>query len=382
MITAHHLSKHFGATRAVEDVSFEVQPGRVTGFLGPNGSGKTTTLRVLPGLAAPTAGSATIGGVPYRRLREPARSVGAVLDSMGFSPTRTAAEHLRLLASAAGFAKRRVDEVLGVAGIAEAAHRRVGGFSLGMRQRLSLAAALLGDPQVLVLDEPLNGLDPDGIRWMRCALRQFASEGRTVLLATHLLAEVAHTVDDVLVIADARGPGAFKRAGRRDPRLGNGLLRSHQLSNIGQRVMTTALRLMRAELRKTFRSRAFLGAVGISIGLTLLSVVADAAVAGKQGRPALGTTDNVHQMLKFGAVTTVASLVLGILASGGEYRQRTIVSTVLVVRLPVGLATTLTNVVKSGASALTPVTAVAVLGLYAIVLVGAAAVVTARRDLA
>ena len=222
------LTKRYGHVVAVDDLSFSASPGKVTGFLGPNGSGKTTTLRVLLGLAAPTSGTATFGGVPYSRLRDPAGQVGAVLDGSTFHPGRSAAQHLRVIATAAGIPGRRVDEVLGLAGLADAAGRRVGGFSLGMRQRLSLAGALLGDPGTLVLDEPLNGLDPDGIRWMRGLLRTLAGEGRAVLVSSHLLAEVAQTVDDIVVLsrgrlvtqgrlADLAGRGHVIRARTTDP---------------------------------------------------------------------------------------------------------------------------------------------------------------------
>jgi ABC-2 type transport system ATP-binding protein len=176
----------------------------VTGFLGPNGSGKTSTLRILLGLAAATAGTATIGGRAYHQLPEPARQVGAALDSNTFHPGRSAAQHLRVITTAAGLPRRRVDEVLGLVGLADVAGRRVGGFSLGMRQRLSLAGALLGDPGALIFDEPLNGLDPDGIRWLRGLLRELAAQGRTVLVSSHLLSEVAQTVDEVVVLARGR----------------------------------------------------------------------------------------------------------------------------------------------------------------------------------
>jgi ABC-2 type transport system ATP-binding protein len=204
MINIDHLTKRYGTVAAVDGLSFEVGPGRVTGFLGPNGAGKTTTLRMLLGLAAPTSGTATINGVRYRDLRDPVRTVGAALDNDNFHPGRTAREHLRIMATAAGISRRRVAQVLDMVGLTEAAHRRVGGFSLGMRQRLTLAAALLGDPGFLILDEPLNGLDPDGIRWMRDLLRQLAGEGRTVFVSSHLLAEAAQTVDDVVVITRGR----------------------------------------------------------------------------------------------------------------------------------------------------------------------------------
>ena len=204
MITVDHLTKRYGTVVAVDGLSFEVGPGRVTGFLGPNGAGKTTTLRMLLGLAAPDGGGATIDGMRYRDLPHPARAVGAALDNDCFHPGRSAVEHLRVVATAAGISRSSVARVLGLVGLTEARHRRVGGFSLGMRQRLTLAAALLGDPGVLIMDEPLNGLDPDGIRWMRDLLRQLAGEGRTVLVSSHLLAEAAQTVDDVIVINRGR----------------------------------------------------------------------------------------------------------------------------------------------------------------------------------
>jgi ABC-2 type transport system ATP-binding protein len=203
-ISVQGLSKRFGDVVAVDRLDFEVDPGTVTGFLGPNGAGKTTTLRMLLGLVAPTSGTATIHGRPYRELADPARQVGAVLEAGGFHPGRTARDHLRALATAAGLGPRRVDEVLERTGLAAAARRRVGGFSLGMRQRLSLAAALLGDPDVLVLDEPANGLDPEGVHWLRGLVRGLADQGRTVLVSSHLLAEVAQTVDQVVIIDRGR----------------------------------------------------------------------------------------------------------------------------------------------------------------------------------
>lgn len=198
------VSKRFGSVMAVSDLTARVEPGRVTGFLGPNGAGKTTTLRMLLGLVKPTAGSATIGGIRYADLARPLQTVGAVLEASSFHPGRTAAAHLTVYAQAAGVAKSRVDEVLGLVGLADAAGRRIGGFSLGMRQRLGLAYALLGDPGVLVLDEPTNGLDPEGIRWIRGFLRELAREGRTVLVSSHLLAEVQQTVDALLIISRGR----------------------------------------------------------------------------------------------------------------------------------------------------------------------------------
>src|SRR5215213_9551232 len=187
VITIQGLTKRFGPVVAVDDLSFEVDQGTVVGFLGPNGAGKTTTLRTLLGLVTPTAGSTRIDGKPYRELTDPIRHVGAVLEASSFHPGRSARNHLRVVATAAGLPLDRADAVLEQVGLAQAAHRRVGGFSLGMRQRLGLATALLGDPQVLILDEPANGLDPEGVHWMRDLLTGFASQGGTVLLSSHLL---------------------------------------------------------------------------------------------------------------------------------------------------------------------------------------------------
>lgn len=198
------ITKRFGAVTAVADLSARVEPGRVTGFLGPNGAGKTTSLRILLGLVRASGGTATIGGAPYASLAHPLQSVGAVLEASSFHPGRTAANHLKVYAQAAGLPVSRVDETLGLVGLADVGGRKVGGFSLGMRQRLGLAYALLGDPGVLVLDEPANGLDPEGIKWMRGFLRQLAREGRTVLVSSHLLAEVQQTVDSVLIITQGR----------------------------------------------------------------------------------------------------------------------------------------------------------------------------------
>lgn len=198
------LTKRFGSVVAVDDLSFTVSPGRVTGFLGPNGSGKTTTLRLLLGLATPDSGTATISGVTYGNLPRPARHVGASLEASSFHPGRSARDHLRVYAPEVGVSDSRCDEVLATVGLSGAARRRVGGFSSGMRQRLALATALLGDPQVLLLDEPTNGLDPEGIAWLRGFLRYLAEQGRTVLVSSHVLSEVEQTVDDVVIIAHGR----------------------------------------------------------------------------------------------------------------------------------------------------------------------------------
>ena len=203
-IEVARLTKTFGPVRAVDDLTFSVAPGRVTGFLGPNGAGKTTTLRLLLGLARPDAGTATIGGHRYSDRTRPARQVGAALEAASFHPGRTARDHLRVYAPQIGVPDSRCDEVLAQVGIAEAADRRVGGFSMGMRQRLALATTLLGDPQVLLLDEPANGLDPEGIAWLRQFLRYLAAQGRTVLVSSHVLSEVEQTVDDVVIISHGR----------------------------------------------------------------------------------------------------------------------------------------------------------------------------------
>ncbi len=199
-----HLTKRFGGTLAVDDLTFTVRPGVVTGFLGPNGSGKSTTMRALLGLLSPTAGTATFDGQTYAELTDPALHVGAVLDANAFHPGRSGRDHLRILAASAGLPRTRVDEVLEVVGLADAADRRAGGYSLGMGQRLGLAAALLGDPEVLILDEPANGLDPQGVRWLRDLLRHHAVRGATVLVSSHLLAELALIADELVVIREGR----------------------------------------------------------------------------------------------------------------------------------------------------------------------------------
>jgi ABC-2 type transport system ATP-binding protein len=206
-IVVANLTKNFGQVAAVQNLSFHVEPGSVTGFLGPNGAGKTTTLRMLLGLVNPTAGYSTINGQPFHHLGNPARVVGAVLEAQGFHPRRTARNHLRVYGAAMGVPDQRADDVLGLVGLSGAAGRGAGGFSLGMKQRLALATALLGDPQVLVLDEPANGLDPEGIAWLRTFLKAFASSGRTVLISSHLLAEVEQTIDHVVIIS--RGQTMF-----------------------------------------------------------------------------------------------------------------------------------------------------------------------------
>ena len=204
MIEVDALTKRFGQVVAVDGISFRARAGRVTGFLGPNGAGKTTTLRTIVGLVRPTSGGATVLGKPYRELPDPSRSVGAVLETSSFHPGRSGRNHLRVLARAAELPASRVDEVLRLVELEDAAGRRVRGYSLGMRQRLALAGALLGDPEVLILDEPANGLDPAGIRWLRDLLRSSAAEGRTVLLSSHVLGEVAQLADDAVIIDRGR----------------------------------------------------------------------------------------------------------------------------------------------------------------------------------
>ncbi|MHB8334484.1 MAG: ABC transporter ATP-binding protein [Acidimicrobiales bacterium] len=204
MISVEHLSKRYGDTLAVDDLSFEVRPGVVTGFLGPNGSGKSTTMRVITGLDAPTSGRATIDGKPYRDLKAPLREVGALLDAAAVHPGRTARNHLLALATSNRIPVSRVDEVLEFTGIAAVANKKVGGYSLGMSQRLGIAAALLGDPPVLLFDEPVNGLDPEGIRWIRAFFRALAIEGRTVFVSSHLMSEMAQSADEIIVIGRGR----------------------------------------------------------------------------------------------------------------------------------------------------------------------------------
>jgi ABC-2 type transport system ATP-binding protein len=204
VIAVEGLTKRYGRTTAVDDLTFTVQPGRVTGFLGPNGAGKSTTMRLVLGLDHPTAGRTTICGRLYRELTHPIREVGALLDAGQLHPNRSACDHLRWMAAAAGIARSRVDEVLGMVGLTEVAGRKAGGFSLGMKQRLGIATALLGDPPVLLFDEPVNGLDPEGIVWVRELLRYLAGQGRTVFVSSHLLAEMSQTADHLVIIGRGR----------------------------------------------------------------------------------------------------------------------------------------------------------------------------------
>jgi ABC-2 type transport system ATP-binding protein len=204
MIEVDHLTKRYGKTVAVNDLTFRVTPGRITGFLGPNGAGKTTTLKAILSLVRPTSGTTRVFGKPYRELDDPARRVGAVLETSRYHPGRSGRSHLRVLAAQAGIPRARVEEVLELVAMKEAARRRVGGYSMGMRQRLGLAAALLGEPELLVLDEPANGLDPAGIRWLRDLLRALSSQDRTILVSSHVLAEVEQIADEVVIIHRGR----------------------------------------------------------------------------------------------------------------------------------------------------------------------------------
>ena len=204
MIEVTDLRKRYRKATAVDGLTFKIREGRVTGFLGPNGAGKTTTLRILLGLVLPTSGRATIDGRRYRALDDPVRRVGAVLEATNYHPKRSGRNHLRMLAAAAGVPEQRADELLGFVGLANVARRRVGGYSLGMRQRLSVAGALLGDPQLLVLDEPANGLDPEGIRWLRDFLQDFVAGGKTVFISSHVLAEMQQLADEVVIIHHGR----------------------------------------------------------------------------------------------------------------------------------------------------------------------------------
>lgn len=203
-IAVEALTKRYGTVTAVDDLTFELAPGRITGFAGPNGAGKSTTIRLLLGLARPDSGRATINGRPYAELRDPLRHVGALLDPNVFHPGRSGRTALRIAARPARIPGQRVEEVLHLTGLGNAARRRAGGYSQGMRQRLALAAALLGDPETLILDEPANGLDPEGVHWLRGLLRRLAAEGRTIFISSHLLAELAQTVDDMVIINQGR----------------------------------------------------------------------------------------------------------------------------------------------------------------------------------
>jgi ABC-2 type transport system ATP-binding protein len=237
-IVVSGLTKVYPKVRAVDDLSFTVAPGRVTGFLGPNGSGKTTTLRMMLNLVTPTGGGATIGGVPYADLTAPLGTVGAVLEASSAHKGRTGRNHLRVVCAAAGYPAKRADEVLELVGLTPAAKRKFRGYSLGMKQRLGIAYAMIGDPEVLILDEPANGLDPEGIRWMREFLRAFAGQGRTVLVSSHLLSEMEQLADDVIIIA----AGKLIAEGRMSEILGSAKTTAVRVRTPQADTLTTELR--------------------------------------------------------------------------------------------------------------------------------------------
>jgi ABC-2 type transport system ATP-binding protein len=246
-IEIRNLTKRFGGVDAVRDLTFDAEPGRVTAFLGPNGAGKSTTLKALLGLIHPTGGSATFGGRRYDELEHPSSTVGAVLEDASFHPGRSGRNHLRVLAAAGGHPPSRADELLAYVGLRDAGRRRVKGYSMGMRQRLAIAAALLGDPRILVLDEPANGLDPPGIRWLRDMLRRLAGEGRTVLVSSHLLAEVAQSVDDVVVIAggELRARGPLEEVLGAGGRVASALVRTREAARLAEALEARRLRVER-----------------------------------------------------------------------------------------------------------------------------------------
>jgi ABC-2 type transport system ATP-binding protein len=274
------LTKMFGTLTAVDDLTFSVRPGVVTGFLGPNGSGKTTTLRCILGLLHPTSGSTTIGGTAYRDLPDPIGTVGASLEAASFHPGRSARAHLQVMALGAGIDPARADQMLDQVGLTEVADRRAGGYSLGMRQRLALAAALLGDPGVLLLDEPANGLDPAGIAWLRGFLRALAAEGRTVLVSSHVLSEVQQTVDEVVVLARGRlvrqGRLADLESGPREV-----LVRSPEPERLRDALGAAALTVLGLDdsgrLRVTGGGPEVVGHVAFEAGVELHELVAESS---------------------------------------------------------------------------------------------------------
>ncbi len=277
MIEVSHLTKRHGATTAVDDVSFRVEPGRVTGFLGPNGAGKSTTMRMILGLDRPTSGTATVDGRPYARLESPLQRVGAMLDARSIHPGRTAAAHLRAVADTHRLPRSRVGEVLEITGLASVARRRAGGFSLGMGQRLGIATALLGDPAALLLDEPVNGLDPDGVVWIRSLVRRLAAEGRAVLISSHLMSEVAQSVDHLVVLG----------AGR--------VLADAPLEEVLQAAAVPAVRIRTADLSRLVGPLTAAGATVTAAGPDEAEVVgldagAIARIAAQQGAVLTGLT--------------------------------------------------------------------------------------------
>ena len=240
-LEARGLTKRFGSTTAVDNLTFAIEPGRITGFLGPNGAGKTTTLRMLLGLVHATDGEALVEGAPYRKLGDPARTVGAVLEASSYHPGRSGRNHLRVLATAAGIPSERVDETLEQVELSGPARRPVKTYSLGMRQRLSVAAALLGSPSLLVLDEPANGLDPEGIRWLRNFLRSFADSGGTVFISSHVLAEIAQLADEVVIIHKAKLVAHEPLAALTGRAAGGTVVRSPDAERLRERLAATGI---------------------------------------------------------------------------------------------------------------------------------------------
>ncbi len=276
MIRADQLTKRYGTTTAVDDLSFSIQPGQVTGFLGPNGAGKTTTMRMIMGLDAPTSGTVTVAGKAYRDLPAPLTEVGALLDAKALHGGRTARNHLRVLAASNGLPASRVDEVLRVVGLTEVADRRAGGFSLGMGQRLGIAGALLGDPEVLIFDEPVNGLDPEGILWVRTFMRTLAAEGRTVLVSSHLMSEMALTADHLIVIGRGRMIAASSVKDFVDASSGQSVLvRSRDDAALGTALTGAGAMVAAAPaggLEITGVDTAFVGDLAFNSGIALLEL--------------------------------------------------------------------------------------------------------------
>ncbi|MCL2848670.1 MAG: ABC transporter ATP-binding protein [Micrococcales bacterium] len=298
MIVAEQLSKSYGQVRAVDGVSFVVEPGRVTGFLGPNGAGKSTTMRMVLGLDHPTSGHVSVNGRPYAQHPAPLTQVGALLEAKAAHPGRTARGHLQVVADTHGIGKARVEQVLAMTGLESVAHKRVKGFSLGMGQRLGIAAALLGDPGTLILDEPVNGLDPEGVKWVRELTRGLAAEGRTVFLSSHLMAEVAQTADHVIVIGRGR------------------ILADAPIDELlaGQGQQSSRLRAPRAaELATTLRAKGFVVTVTDDEHLDVTASTAEVA------ETALAAGIAVHELAPL--LTSLEEAYLALTADEVEYRS-------------------------------------------------------------
>src|SRR5436305_1809809 len=339
-IAVEALTKRYGTVTAVSDLTFELAPGRITGFLGPNGAGKSTTIRLLLGLAEPTCGRATINGLPYRELRDPLRHIGALTGPDVFHPGRSGRTALRIAARPARIPGQRVEEVLELVGLGGAAHRRAGGYSQGMRQRLALAAALLGDPETLVLDEPANGLDPEGVHWLRGLLRRLADQGRTVFVSSHLLAELAQTVDDVVIINHGRLVTAGSMAALLDRTSATSLEdffldataggpspRPSRLYPGKEPVMRS---LVSAELLKLRSTRTAWIPLAVALGFAVIAVVASTVEPG-HGSTAHLSPAALPGLLRGSGGQGVdgAVLLCWIVLSAGEFRHRTSVTTFL-----------------------------------------------------